>query len=225
MTSTENWWRAEIDWNTVAGQFLQKFLSLLPTDRHFHIILYGSAPLQLTLDRTLLSGDIDLFSGNEDDLASLIRAHKFGKEDGGEFYLEAGYELSFRTSPRWKSRAKNFELKNITLTIPHPFDILIGKLDRLAPKDIKAFEVVIAATGHPTADEMKHELQNAVDLYRPNFDEESPNRYGENTERLWREIFKSEIDVRKEIIAPALARRKEGYGETPPDYKSVLREL
>jgi hypothetical protein len=72
---------------------------------------------------------------------------------------------------------------------------------------------------------MKHELQNAVDLYRPNFDEESPNRYGENTERLWREIFKSKIDVRKEIIAPVLARRKEGYGETPPDYKSVLKEM
>ncbi|MEO6036694.1 MAG: hypothetical protein ABIQ35_15695 [Verrucomicrobiota bacterium] len=140
MTSTENWWRAEIDWNTVAGKFLQKFLSLLPADRHFHIILYGSAPLQLTLDRTLLSGDIDLFSGNEDDLASLIRTHKLGKEDGGAFYLEAGYELSFRTSPRWKSRGKNFELKNVTLTIPHPLDILIGKLDRLAPKDIKAFE-------------------------------------------------------------------------------------
>ena len=53
------------------------------------------------------------------------------------------------------------------------------------------------------------------------FDEEAPNRY---TERLWREVFKSEIDVRKEIIAPAVARRKESYGEAPPDYKSMLRE-
>jgi hypothetical protein len=125
MTSTESWWRAEIDWNTVAGEFL----SLLPSDRHFQITLYDSAPLQLTLDRTLLSGDIDLFSGNEDDLASVIHAHKLGKEDGGAFYLEAGCELSFRTSPKWKSRAKSYELKNVTLTIPHPLDILIGKLD------------------------------------------------------------------------------------------------
>ena len=225
MKSTENWWRAEIDWNTVAGQFLQKFLSLLPADRHFQITLYGSAPLQLTIDRTLLSGDIDLFPNDEQDIASIIRAHKLGKEDGGILYLEAGYELSFRTSPRWRSRAKSIELRNVTLTIPHPLDILIGKLDRLAPKDIQAFERVIAVTGHPTADEMKRELQNAVDLFRPGFDEESPNRYTENTERLWREIFKSEINVREEIIAPAVARRKESYGETPPDYKSVLREL
>ncbi|MEO5803375.1 MAG: hypothetical protein ABIR24_07570 [Verrucomicrobiota bacterium] len=224
MTLTENWWRAEIDWNTVAGQFLQKFLSQLPSDRHFQITLYGSAPLQLTVDRSLLSGDIDLFPNDEQDIAAIIRALKLDKESGGIFYLEAGYELSFRTSPLWRSRAKTFQLANVTLTLPHPFDILIGKLDRLAPKDIKAFEIVIAATGHPTAGEMKHELQNAVDLFRPSFDEESPNRYTENTERLWREIFKSEIDVRKEIIAPAIARRKEGYGETPPDYKSILRQ-
>ena len=61
MTSTENWWRGEIDWETPAGRLLLKFLGLLPSDRGFRITLYGSAPLQLTLDRTLLSGDVDLF--------------------------------------------------------------------------------------------------------------------------------------------------------------------
>ena len=71
-------------------------------------------------------------------------------------------------------------------------------------------------------EEMKRELQNAVDLFRPGFDEESPNRYLENTERLWEEVFRSKIDVRREIIEPALIRRKQGYGETPPDYKKLL---
>ena len=103
-------------------------------------------------------------------------------------------------------------------------DILIGKLDRYASKDVKAFKRVIAVTGHPTAAEIKHELQNAVDLFRPGFDEESPNRFRANTEQLWRDVFNSEIDVHQEIIAPALARRKQGYGEPPPDYKGILRE-
>lgn len=222
----ENWWQGEINWETPAGKLLRKFLSLLPKDRLFQIVVYGSAPLQLTVDQALLSGDVDIFSDNEQDLHSIIRTHKLGKDqDETGFYIECGYELSFRTSPRWRQRVKTVQLDSTTLIFPHPFDILIGKLDRLAPKDIQAFERVIAATSHPTADEMKRELQNAVDLFRPSFDEESPNRYAENTERLWREIFKSEIDVRKEIIAPAIARRKEGYGETPPDYKSVLREM
>ena len=197
---------------------------MLPSERRFRFVLYGSAPLQLTLDSTLLSADIDLFSENEEDIGNLIRLHKLDKDHSG-FYLEPGYELSFRTSPRWRARAKSFQIDNVTLTIPHPIDILIGKINRLAAKDLQAFRSVIAATGHPTADELKHELQNAVDLFRPSFDGEAPNCYVENTERLWREIFQSEIDVRKEIIQPAIARRKEGYGEEPPDYKTVLREL
>jgi hypothetical protein len=137
-------------------------------------------------------------------------------------FLEAGYELSFRTSPRWRARAKVVRLEKATLVVPHPIDILIGKLDRLDPKDLLAFRKVIAATGHPTAEELKRELQNAFDLFRPSFDEERPNRLIENTQRLWRELFAREIDVRKEIIAPGIARRQEGYHEPTLDYKHHL---
>jgi hypothetical protein len=34
----------------------------------------------------------------------------------------------------------------------------------------------------------------------------------------------AEIDVRREIIEPAMLRRKQGYGESPPDYKTSLNE-
>ena len=108
------------------------------------------------------------------------------------------------------------------LTIPHPLDILIGKLDRLDAKDLKAFERIRHLTGHPTSGELQHELQNAVDLFRPAFDDDSPNQYPENTRRLWREIFREDIDIQRDIIEPAMARRKQGYGEQPPDYKKSL---
>jgi hypothetical protein len=221
MTSTKNWWAGEIDWTTPAGQLLQKFLAALPKDRPFHLTLYGSAPLQLTVDRQLMSGDVDLFSDDDEDLSALVTAAKLDKTHGG-FYLEPGFELSFRTSPRWRQRAKTVLLGKVTLTIPHPLDILIGKLDRLDAKDLKAFERTIQLTGHPTAVELKRELQNAVDLFRPAFDDDAPNRYPENVRRLWRELFHAEIDVRREIIEPAVSRRKQGYGETPPDYKRTL---
>ncbi|NOS72454.1 MAG: hypothetical protein HOP33_21345 [Verrucomicrobia bacterium] len=221
MPSIKNWWAGEIDWATPAGQLLQKFLVALPKDRPFHFTLYGSAPLQLTVDRQLMSGDVDLFSDDDEDLAALIVAAKLDKTHGG-FYLEPGFELSFRTSPRWRQRAKTVQRDNVTLTIPHPVDILIGKLDRLDAKDLKAFERTIQLTGHPTAAELKRELQNAVDLFRPAFDDDAPNRYPENTRKLWRELFHGEIDIRQEIIEPAIARRRQGYGETPPDYKRTL---
>jgi hypothetical protein len=31
-----------------------------------------------------------------------------------------------------------------------------------------------------------------------------------------------DLDIRQEIIEPAIVRRKQGYGEIPPDYKRTL---
>ena len=134
MSSTENWWTPDIDWSAPAGQFLQQFLATLPVDRPFHITLYGSAPLQLTVDRALLSGDVDIFSDDDEDLTACFEAAGLGKSHGG-LHLEAGFELSFRTSPRWRRRARTVPRGHVTLTFPHPLDILIGKLDRLESKD------------------------------------------------------------------------------------------
>jgi hypothetical protein len=221
MNSTKNWWTGQVDWSAPAGQVLEKFLKALPAGRPFHVTIYGSAPLQLTVDRQLLSGDVDVFSDDDEDLSAFIAAAKLDKTHAG-IYIEPGFKLSFRTTPHWLRRAKTVQRANVTLTFPHPLDILVGKLDRLDEKDLKAFARVIQITGHPTAAEFQYELQDAVDLFRPAFDDDTPNRYPENTRRLWREIFHGEIDVRREIIEPAIARRKVGYGETPPNYKNAL---
>ena len=45
-----------------------------------------------------------------------------------------------------------------------------------------------------------------------------------NCRRLWPLIYGREIDPRVEIIAPALAIRKAGYGEPTRDYKQELRD-
>jgi hypothetical protein len=221
MPSTKNWWAGEIDWTTPAGQLLERFLASLPAGRTFRLTIYGSAPLQLSIDRQLLSADVDVFSDDDEDLSAFIMAAGLDKMHG-RVHIESGFELSFRTSPRWRYRARTVQRGNVTLTIPHPLDILIGKLDRLDAKDLAAFERVIELTGHPTPDEFKRELQNAVDLFRPAFADDSPNRYPENTRRLWQTIFHAEIDVRRDIIEPAISRRNQGYGDPPPDYKSCL---
>ena len=221
MPSIENWWNSPIDWGTPAGQLLSRFAAALPADRGYRITVFGSAPLQLTLDRDLLSGDVDIFSDDDEDLTEAVRQAGLAKGHGG-LYLEPSFELSFRASTRWRQRAKVIQLGKLTLTFPHPLDILIGKLGRLDPKDLEAFKRVVQLTGHPTAEELIPELQNALDLFRPAFDEETPNRYPENTQRLWQELYASDIDVRKAIIEPAIKKRQEGYGESPPDYKGVL---
>jgi hypothetical protein len=222
-TAAWGWWTGKVNWNTPAGELLQRFFASLPSDRRFRFTLYGSAPLQLTLDGSWLSADVDLFSDEDEDLADWVNQAGLAKEHG-TFYLEPGYSLSFRTSPIWRARARTVEIGNITLTIPHPLDILIGKLDRLDEKDLNAFRLVVRLTGHPTADEFQRELQNAADLFRPAFDEESPNRYPENTRRLWQELWNREIDIRRDIVSPAMARRQKGFGEPPPPYRKALEE-
>ena len=217
-----NWWTQKIDLDTPAGETLRKLAEALPKTRPFRITLFGSAPLQITIEPALLSGDVDIFS-DEEFLAEIIsRAGLSDKQRRPGFQVCS--ELNFRTSPRWRDRTRSTQIGNVTFVIPHPFDILIAKLNRLEEKDLHAFRAVIAKTGHPTEAELIHELQMAVDLFRPSFDEEQGHDMANNCRRLWPLIYGREIDPRTEIIAPALAIRKAGYGEPPRDYKQELRD-
>lgn len=217
-----DFWTDTVNWSTPAGVALKDLIAVLPRDRPFLITLFGSAPLQITVEPQLLSGDVDLFCDDEDLNQYVAKAGLTqGKSD---FYIQVCSGLNFRTSPHWANRAKSVTVENCTIRFPHPIDILIAKLNRLDEKDFEAYRVVIRKTGHPTEAELIHELQMAVDLFRPSFDEEQGHDMANNCRRLWPLIFGREIDPRTEIIAPALQKRREGYGEPTRDYKQELRD-
>lgn len=132
--------------------------------------------------------------------------------------------MNFRTSRRWRGRTQSIQIRSCAIEIPHPIDVLIAKLNRLEEKDLEAFRVVRRKAGHPTEEELIHELQLAVDLFRPDSDEENGHDMANNCRRLWPIIFGCEIDPRFEIIGPALKMRKEGYREPTRDYQKELRE-
>lgn len=215
-------WSSNFNLDTPAGRVLKLLVAALPSDRSFRITLFGSAPLQINIEPGLLSGDVDLFS-DEEQLANWVKQAGLGDEQRRP-YIQVCSELNFRTSPRWRGRTQSVSLGNCTFVFPHPIDILIAKLNRLEEKDLEAFRVVKKKTGHPTEAELIAELQMAVDLFRPSFDEEQGQDLANNCRRLWPILYGREIDPRQEIIAPALARRKEGYGEPTRDYKQELRD-
>ena len=194
-------WSDTVDWSTPAGVALKRLIDTLPKDRHFDMTLFGSAPLQITIDPNLLSADVDLFSDAEDLMEWVSRAGM--AQNQSDFYIQVGSGLNFRASQHWGTRKKSVQLENCTLHFPHPIDILIAKLNRLDEKDIEAFRVVLRKTGHPTEAELIHELQMAVDLFRPSFDEERGHDMADNCRRLWPLIYGREIDARVEIIARA----------------------
>ena len=215
-------WTTRIDLGTPAGEALKKLAAALPKDRPFRITLFGSAPIQIMVDPLLLSADIALFCDDED-LHESVRRAGLDREHS-DFYIQVCSGLNFRTNPLWATRTQSTTIGNVTFVFPHPIDILIAKLNRLEEKDLEAFRVVRRKTGHPTEEEMIRELQMAVDLFRPSFDEEQGHDMANNCRRLWPLIFGREIDPRAEIIAPALQKRREGYGEPMHDYKQELRD-
>ena len=224
-------WATRIDWQTTAGKTLRRLIDALPADREWSLTLFGSSPLQLGLEPTFTSLDVDLFTDDpdeaQDEISAAIQRAGLSKDQSAENYVQLCYPSNFSTSPRWRLRAWTTSVGHVRLTLPHPIDILIAKLHRLADKDLRAFRLVIERTGHPTEDEMRRELQAAVDLYRPNFDEEMSGDITTNTAVLWQELWGKEINVRQEIIAPALERIRKGYEPDMPrrDYKAELRRL
>lgn len=202
----------DLNWDTPAGRVLRALVAALPKNKEFEITVFGSAPLQLCIEPSFLSCDVDIFCDAEHSvvIGAIERAHL--KEGQSDVYVQCCHELNFSTSPRWRSRARVVQVENCALILPQPIDILIGKLFRLEAKDLRAFRLVIERTDQPTEEVMLHELQAAVDLYRPKFDEDSCGDITTNTSILWLELWGREIDVRREIIAPALKRRREGYG-------------
>lgn len=215
-------WAGSVDLDTPAGRLLKKLAAALPKNREFSITVFGSAPIQICVDSGLTSADVDVFSETED-LKDLVERLELG-QGKAEFYCQVSSELNFRTSPRWRTRAKSVRVEGCMLHFPHPIDILIAKLNRLDEKDLEAFRVVRRKTGHPTEAELINELRIAVDLFRPSFDEEQGHDMANNCRRLWPLIYGREIDPRAEIVAPALQMRREGYGEPSRDYKQELRE-
>jgi hypothetical protein len=215
-------WAGSINLETRAAELLRKIAGALPQDQQFAVTVFGSAPLQICVDSSLTSADVDVFSEFEE-LREMVDRAGLG-QDKTRFYVQVSSELNFRTSPRWKDRTQSARIGNCTFIFPHPIDILIAKLNRLDEKDVRAFRSVLAKTNHPTEAELIKELQLAVDLFRPSFDEEQGHDMANNCRRLWPLIYGREIDPRKEIIAPALAIRKAGYGEPTRDYKQELRD-
>lgn len=222
MPSFEQPWHPEIDWNTAAGRLLDRLVEALPSGCPWRIIVFGSSPLQLALDPAFLSGDVDIipFDNIDDHLraAGLLKGQT-------EMYVEPCTPNAFTAAADWTLRAFEVSRGHVTFVLPHPIDILVSKLKRLEEKDLNAFRLVQAKTGHPTEEDLIRALQRVVDLYRPSFDEESSGDPMHNTQVLWRELFNKPIDVRLQVIAPAIAERRKQYGENQRGLRESLGRL
>jgi hypothetical protein len=217
----------KLDWNANAGKQLDLLARSLPPHPRLDITVFGSAPLQLMVEPAFLSEDIDLYSLEEhwEFLERFIESKGWAKGQT-DFYIQVCDPRAFKSTIDWPSRAIEIERHGHLFRFVHPWDVLVSKLQRLEEKDLEAFKLVIAKTGHPTEAEFIKHLQKAVDLYRPKFDEETQR--GDmfaNTKILWQELWQKEIDVRAAIIRPALEHARHDYEPPDPNLKTRLANL
>ena len=205
-----------INWNCPAGNLLDRLAALLPKKPRLELTVFGSAPLQMLLSPEFLSQDVDVCTAEATwaYLADFIEANNLGP-DKSTTYVQVCDPRAFRSASDWRERAVETVRHGHLFRFPHPWDILVSKLQRLEEKDIEAFRLVIQKTGHPTEAELVKHLQMAVDLYRPKFEEEiTAGNMLVNTQTLWRILWGKEIDVRAAIIRPALEK---GRHDAPPE--------
>ncbi len=88
-----------INWQRAAGWGLKLLASLLPPTPGLRITVFGSAPLQLLLDSSFLSQDVDVFPP-EDFFAlvsEVVDANNLSK-DKAEFCFQVCDHLAFKST-------------------------------------------------------------------------------------------------------------------------------
>jgi hypothetical protein len=186
------------------------------------ITVFGSAPLQIWVDRELLSADVDISVPEKMEMIqSLVEEIGYGKGKA-DFYIEVVPSYVFRPGANWIQRARIITLSGVQFIIPDTLDILLAKLRRLEDKDMRAFCTVRARTGRPTETEVLNELRAVYDMFYIQMNAEKSVLW-QSTERLWTEFFGRHIDVPKEIHAPVFeALELAGYRDRVEELKMRL---
>src|SRR5262245_25201005 len=105
-------WGGSVRLNTPAGDLLRQLVATLPPDQPRVITVFDSAAIQICVDATLTSADVDLFSDFED--LALIVKNAGLDQNHSQFYIQVSSELNFRTSPRWRLRTASVQIGHCT---------------------------------------------------------------------------------------------------------------
>src|SRR4051812_3425096 len=85
-------WSPEINWKTPAGEALLALFDALPHGREWHITIFGSSPLQLVIEPTFTSADVDLYTADfdedYDELKETVRRIGLEKEVTTGVYIQ-----------------------------------------------------------------------------------------------------------------------------------------
>ena len=233
------WTIPEPRWDTVAGTLLDEFFHALRAelpDYEAPVTVFGSAAIQLCLDDQFASADVDLMVIAETvRLRGIARALDVAKM--GAVRPHHGLQICpphwFRATPHYLQRAWIGSRHGLRVVVPHMRDILLAKLHRsridgqegLVAKDRRAFvRVRELCDRHPDEQDMLEDFL----LCEPDFrvpTDGSVNAFRLNALDLFREVFGRDLDLQREVLAPARAAEIPNAWDGKPRMPGLLSGL
>jgi len=224
-------------WDTLAGRGLDSFFAAvherLP-EYDGPLTVFGSAPIQLCLDESFASADVDLMV-----LEGTEELRRIATESGaactgmGRYGVQICPPQLFRPPPHYLQRAHVETRQGLKIIVPHLRDILIAKLHRsrvdgqegLVPKDRRAFQRVRElSAGHPTMSELLEDLIACEPCFRPLADG-GVNFFRLNVEDMLSEFYGHRLDLQRDILGPASLATRHPDADGLESTAQLLRDL
>jgi len=204
-------------WDTLAGRVLDAFFTAVHEqmpEYDLPLTIFGSAPIQLCLDASFTSADVDIMVLGGDARLREIAAQA-GVGRSGSLRPAFGVQICpaplFKPTPHYLQRAHVETRHGLKIVVPHLRDILIGKMHRsrfegqtgLVSKDLRAFQRVRELCGgHPTLDEFLEDLAAMEPSFRPPLNG-SLNSFRFNVEDALTSVYQHALDIQRDILIPA----------------------
>jgi len=205
-------WEARIDDKTPSGRLLLRLTKLMSLEadlRETGIVVFGSAPLEFCAMLGVRSADIDVTPNQF--LEHLRNRVKEWGLASGDPYVQVLPPTVFRPGKNYLVRASLIKSNGIDVIIPHPIDIVFGKLHRMDTKDYTAINELLNAFQRPTIRDLDAYMVDNPDIFEglP----ESAEKLAGNVETLWSYLGGGSVDVREKFIKPALEQQAAAWEE------------
>lgn len=208
-------WSPKIDDTTPSGRLLLELtlkMSLEDDLRRTSIVVFGFSPLEFSLLLNVQSGDVDVTPDQFlYHLRNRVEEWKLNIEDP---YVQVLPPTVFKPGKNYLLRACAIRVNQIQVILPHPMDLLFGKLHRLDEKDYRSVNALVESCQRPTAKDLHEYMQENPDIFEAS--PEQVSKLAGNIETLYSYLSGEAIDVASQYIAPSRAEHikavQEGSG-------------
>jgi hypothetical protein len=213
VSSWRGWkWEARVEAATPSGKVLNKLTSLMSKDidlKDTGIVVFGSAPLEFASLLHVKSADIDITP--DQFLEHLRNRVREWKLDVGDPFVQVLPPTVFKAGKNYLLRACGLKLNEIEIIIPHPIDIVFGKLHRMEEKDYTAINELVETFGRPTFDDLHHYMIENADIFEAS--SETIDKLVTNIEVLWVYLGGQPLEIRTKYLESSLRETAKLFNE------------